>query len=144
MASDNTFQGYLIAYVKNNNTVPFPHEYIAWEEWETNDDQREYIKAYRDENTRNLTLVQAEGQKTALTFKIRDNLHLADIRKIRTWFQNGEIDHSIRSIYIKYWNNDLLKYDYITCYQANPKFNIKKITDNDIIYKGRTVDLVEM
>ena len=144
MASDSTFQGYLIAYVKNNNVVPFPHEYIAWEEWESNDNQREYIKAYRDDNTRDITLVQAQGRKTALQFKLRNNLHLKDIRRIREWFQAGEVDHDIRSITIKYWDSDLLKYRTITCYQANPKFNIKKITDDDIIYKGKTVDLVEM
>ena len=142
--ADTDFQGYLIAYVKGSTVKPFPHEYICWDEWETDDDQREYIKAYRDDNTRDIFLIQAQGQKTAIQFKLRDNLRLADIRKINKWFSDGEIDHDIRSITIKYWNSVLTKYDTITCYQANPKFKIKKITDTDIIYRGRTVDLVEM
>lgn len=142
--ADTDFQGYLLAYVKNNNIVQFPHEYIAWDEWESNDNQREYIKAYRDDNTRDIFLVQAQGRKTALQFTLRDNLHLKDIRIIRDWFLSGQSDDNIRKITIRYWDSDLLKYRNITCYQANPKFKIKKITDNDIIYRGRTVDLVEM
>lgn len=144
MASDTTFQGYLLAYVKNGSTVSFPNKYIDWDSWESNDSQREYVKAYRDDNTRDLTLVQAQGMKTALQFKIRDELKLKDVRAIRDWFLAGQTDNNIRQITIKYWDSDQLKYRTITCYQANPKFKIKKITGNNITYDGRTVDLVEM
>ena len=44
---------------------------------------------------------------------------------------------------VEFWDDDKLEYRQITVYQANPKFKIKKITDDDIIYLGRTVDLVE-
>lgn len=140
--ADTDFKGYLIKSVKTGEE--FPHEYIVWEGWESNDNQREYIKAYRDDNSRDIHLVQANGRKSALTINLRDNLHLKDVRRIRKWFQDAEDDHDIRSIEIKYWDSDLLKYRQIKCYQANPKFKIKKITDNDIIYLGRTVDFVEM
>lgn len=158
MASDTTFQGFLLAYVKNNQTVPFPNELIDYDCWESNDNQREYIKAYRDDNTRDATLVPAQGRKTALQLKTRDNLHISQVKTIRDWFLDGEIDHDIRKITIKYWDSDQLKYRTITCYQANPKFKIKQIIHedtgrrtngavvyrNDLIYQGRTIDLVEI
>ena len=159
MASDTTFQGFLLAYVKGNEETPFPEQFIDWDSWESNDSQREYIKAYRDDNTRNLTLVQAQGRKTALKLKTRDNLRLDEVKGIRDWFLNGQTDNNIRQITIKYWDSDQLKYRIITCYQANPKFEVKKIITedtgrrdgngkviyrHDLLYKGRTIDLVEM
>lgn len=150
------FKGYLLKSVNTNQI--FPNKYIKFESWESNPNQREEIKAYRNENTRDLTRITASGKKTALKFEIRDDLHLADVEAIQQWFMLAESDHIERKLDIEFWDDDLLKYRTITVYQANPKFKIKKIIhentgkkDNqgnyiyrhDIVYAGRTVDLVE-
>lgn len=136
-----TFKGYLLKNPSNNKI--FPNQYIKYESWQSNPNQREEIKAYRDENTRDLHRVTASGRKTALSFEIRDNLHLKDINEIRKWFNTAYSNADERKMTIEFWDDDNLEYRQITVYQANPKFKIKKITDDDIIYLGRTVDLVE-
>lgn len=135
------FKGYLLK-ASATGTI-FPNMYIELGTWQSTPNQREYQKAYRDDNTRNLTLVEASGQKTAFAFKIRDGLHLKDVEHIRDWFYNAEIKHSQRKITVEFWDDDLLKYRTITCYQVNPKFEIQRVTKDDIIYKGRTIELVE-
>lgn len=137
----DAFKGYLLKAVEKNQI--FPNEYINYESWESNPNQREEIKAYREENSRNLHRVTASGRKTALKFDTRPNLHLADINKIRKWFYDNESNHDERKIEIEFWDDDNLKYRTITVYRANPKFKIKKITDNDIIYLSQTIDLIE-
>lgn len=135
-----TFKGYLL---KSNVSGEFPNKYIKYESWQSNPNQREEIKAYRDENRRDLHRVTAEGRKTALSFEIRDNLHLAEVNEIKLWFANACSNADERKMDLEIWDDDNLAYKTITVYQANPKFKIKKITDDDIIYLGRTVDLVE-
>lgn len=151
-----TFKGYLLKAVQTNKI--FPQQYIKYDSWESNPNQREEIKAYRNENTRDLTRITAQGMKTAIKFEIRDNLHLADVEVIQKWFRQAESNATERKMDIEFWDDDRLEYRTITAYQANPKFKIKKIINentgkkdsgghiiyrHDIIYAGRTVDLVE-
>ena len=72
----SNWRGYFIKATETGQI--FPNEYIAWESYESEPNHREEIKAYRDDNTRDLTRVTAEGTKTSLTFTTRENLHLED------------------------------------------------------------------
>jgi hypothetical protein len=137
----NPFKGYLIKSVASGKI--FPNEYINYESWESNPNQREEIKAYREENSRDLHRITASGRKTALKFDTRPNLHLADIRVIKKWFSDAESNADERKMDIEFWDDDKSLYREITVYRANPKFKIKKITDDDIIYLSQTVDLIE-
>ena len=103
-----TFKGYLLKNPQNNKI--FPNQYIKYESWQSNPNQREEIKAYRDENTRDLTRVTASGRKTALSFEIRDNLHLADINEIRKWFNNAYSNADERKMTVEFWDDDKLEY----------------------------------
>ena len=55
------FEGYLFKKTVTQGTstidVPFPNRYIALDTWSSTPNQREEIKAYRDDNTRDLTRV---------------------------------------------------------------------------------------
>ena len=126
------FRGYLL---KGNVTnTQFPLKFIAWDTWETQPNQREEIKAYRDENTRNLTRITASGMKSKFKFKTRDNLHLQDIIEIEGWFAANESNHIERKISVNYWDDEQHTYKDLTCYRSNPKYKIKRVTDTDIIY----------
>lgn len=137
----NNWRGYFIRATKNNQI--FPNEYIAWESYDSEPNHREEIKAYRDDNTRNLTRVTAEGTKSSLTFTVRSNLHLEDKMFIQAFFTDNESDALERKITLEYWNDEDNDYHISDFYRPDIKFTIKKITTNDIIYKEFTIDLVE-
>lgn len=121
----------------------FPNEYIAWESYESEPNHREEIKAYRDDNTRDLTRVTAEGTKTSLNFTTRANLHLADQQAIQEFFTNAESIALERKINLEYWNDEDNAYHTADFYRPDIKFKIKKITADDIIYQALEIDLIE-
>ena len=133
------FEGYLF---KSGNDI-FPHQYINYESYSTLPNSREEIKAYRDDNTRDLTRVTASGTKSSFSFKTRPNLHLDDIRAILEFFTRNESSALERKIELTYWNNESLEYKTSNFYRADITFEIKQITDNDIIYNEAEISLVE-
>ena len=135
------FNGYLMKAVKTN--AIFPHKYIAIESYRTKPNIREEIDSYRDDNTRNLTRITAEGEKTTITFAVMDNLHLADMSAILKWFTDAEVDHKERKIQIEYWNDEDLTYKTGYFYRTDIDFIKKTITPTDIIYKSFEIKLVE-
>lgn len=135
------FQGYLLKAVVTNQI--FPHDYIKLSTWETTPNQREELKAYREENSRNLHRFTADGEKSTIKFELREKLHLADIEIIDAFFKNAEISGKERKIEVEFWDDDLHMYRSIVCYQVNPKFKIIRIEDDDIIYDSRTIELIE-
>jgi len=147
------FEGYLLkAYDENNNLVAFPNKYINESSYRTTPNQREEIKAYRNENTRNLTRVTASGKKTSIEFETRPNLHLSDKKKIQKFFtdniypntqQSASESASQRRIKLKYWNDESNSYKDGVFYRTDIQFTIKKITDDDIIYEAVKIELVE-
>lgn len=144
------FAGYLL---KSGNDV-FPNKYIEYSSYDSSPKQREEIKAERDDNTRDLIRVTASGMKTAIHFKTRDGLHLADKKALMSWFSNHYADSTQRRLSLTYWDDDSSAYVTSTVntsvtpatggfYLANPKFPIKHITDDDIIYGSVDIDLIE-
>lgn len=135
------FAGYLLKATATG--IVFPQKYIALESWESTPDQREELKAYRDDNTRNLTRVTATGKKSIFSFTTREGLHLADKIIIQTFFTNGESDHEQRKINLQFWNEETNDYDTGDFYRPNMNFPIYKITEDDIIYKAMKFEFVE-
>jgi len=136
-----SFNGYLIKATKTNKE--FPNKYIAWESYDSTPNQREEIKAYRDENTRNLTRVTATGHKTKIVFKTLDNLHLVEKQEIQNWFTSAESDSNQRKINLEYWNDEDNTYKTADFYRPDIKFTMKKVTSTDITYKQLEISLVE-
>ena len=135
------FAGYLLKATSTG--AVFPNQYIKYDSWNSTPNNREEIKAYRDENTRDLTRVTAAGRKSALQFATRDNLHLADKEAIQSFFTSAESDVDQRQISLEFWNDEDNTYKTGVFYRPNTQFKIKKITDSDIIYDSITIDLVE-
>lgn len=135
------FQGYLIKATVTGTI--FPHEYIVYDTYDTTPNQREELKAYRDDNTRNLTRVTAAGKKSVIAFKTRDNLHLSDLQALKEFFSANESDASQRKINLEYWDMENLEYKTGDFYRPNMKYTIRKITDNDIIIKEMQIDFIE-
>lgn len=142
-----SFKGYLFKKTVTRGTsevdVPFPNKYIALESWESTPNQREEIKAYRDDNTRNLTRITAQGRKSKITFKTRKKLHLAEKKEIQQFFTSSEVDADQRKIKLTFWNDESNSYKTGFFYRPNMTFKIYKITDNDIIYDEMSFELIE-
>ena len=134
-------RGYLIKATKTGQI--FPDTYIAFDSYESEPNHREEIKAYRNDNTRDLTRVTAEGTKSSINFTTRPNLHLADKQAIQAFFTNNESDALERKINLEYWNDEDNDYHIADFYRPDIKFKMKKITNTDIIYNELTIDLIE-
>ena len=141
------FQGYLFKKTVTRGTstvdVPFPNKYIALESWDSTPNQREEIKAYRDDNTRNLTRITAQGKKSVFKFKTRKKLHLAEKKEIQQFFTDSETDPNQRKIQLTFWNDESNSYKTGYFYRPNMTFKIYKITDDDIIYDEMSFELIE-
>lgn len=135
------FKGYLLKAVDTNEI--FPEKYIVFESWDTNPNQREEVKAYREDYSRALHRVTANGEMSTIKFKVRDNLHLVDKIKIQDFFYRAESDHKQRNIRIEFWNDDTNSYTEGIFYRPNPKFTIKRHTNDDIIYKEMEIELIQ-
>lgn len=139
----SNWAGYLIKAVKTNKV--FPNEYIAFESYNTTPNQREEIKAYRDDNTRDLYRVTAQGTKSVFDFETRENLHLPQMEEILNFFTSAEEsdDHLQRKVELQYWNMEDMMYKTAYFYRPDLKFTIKKLSDTDIIFKPLKIDFVE-
>ena len=134
------FRGYLLKAVDG---PVFPHQFINYESWDSTPKQREEIKAYRDENSRDLTRITAAGRKSVFQFNTRPKLHLANIEEILHWFYDCEVDHDQRKMHLEYWNEEDITYKTGYFYRPDTKFPIKQILPNDIIYRETTINFVE-
>ena len=135
------WQGYFLKANKTNKK--FPLKYIDESSWSATPNSREEIKAYRDENTRNLTRVTATGTKSSFTFSVRPNLHLTDKIAIQEFFTDGESNSLERKISLTYWNDETNSYMTGNFYRPDIQFKIKKASDNDLIYDAFEISLVE-
>ena len=143
----SNWQGYLFKKTVTVGTstvdVIFPDRYIALESWDSTPNQREEIKAYRDDNTRNLTRITAQGKKSTFSFKTRKYLHLADKMEIQKFFTDSEVDANQRKIQLTFWNEEDNDYKTGYFYRPNMKFQIYKISNDDIIYNEMSFELIE-
>lgn len=137
----DNFRGILLYRTADNK--PFPQQYIEMGSWSSNPDQREEIRAYRDDNTRALTRITAQGRKSIFSFATRNNLHLKDKIAIQKWFTEKEVNSTERKIQLTFWNEETNNYDTGYFYRPNMEFKIKSIIGNDIIYDSMQFDFVE-
>lgn len=135
------FQGYLFKAVATNQI--FPMKYIAFDSWDSTPDQREEVKAWRDDNTRELFRVTAQGKKSVFKFTTRPNLTDKDVEAILNFFTSAETNHEQRKIQLQFWNEETRSYDEGYFYRPNMPFKIKTIRGNTIIYNALTIDCIE-
>lgn len=123
--------------------LSFPMKYVAYNGVHLTPNMREEIKAYRDDNTRNLTRVTASGMKTGITIDIMGGLNNAQKKEIIAWFTAHESVSQQRKISLLYYDADSDTYKTGSFYRANPDYEFLYTTDNDIIWDAFTIELVE-
>ena len=135
------FKGYLLRATATNTI--FPNNYILLESWSSTPNQREEIKAYREENTRDLHRITAAGKKSKWSFSTKPKIHLADKIKIQEFFTQAEINADERKVELEFWNDETNQYEIGYFYRPDTEFPIYKITENDIIYNSLKITGVE-
>ena len=104
---------------------------------------REEIKAYRDDNTRNLTRVTASGMKTQIAIETREKLPDADKIEVLKWFTDHEIMAVQRKITLLYFDIDTSTYKTGTFYRADTEYKIQTIQKDKLYWKPFTIELIE-
>lgn len=153
------FLGYFIKATKTDQI--FPNNYIAFDTYECTPNQREEIKAYRDENTRELFRITASGMKTKITFSTRGSIHKADKVAILKFFtdasaaeQDFQTALKQRKVQLTYWNEDEDSYKTSYFYIPNLTFKVKTILPTnrldssqnriyDIVYNAIDFEVIE-
>lgn len=128
-----------------NSTVylSFPMHVLDVEGYTVQPNIREEIKAYRDENTRNLTRITASGKKTQIVMKTRKNLPDADKVDVLKWFTDHESDAGQRKISVLYFDIDSSTYKTGNFYRANPEYTISKIEGTKLFWNAFNIEMVE-
>lgn len=139
MGSPSNWAGYLLA--KPDGTV-FPHNLIKLETYDVLPNIREEIRAWRDDYTRNLHRITADGTKTKIMFETVDNLDINEAFAIMNFFYSGESDHLQRQVTIRYWDPEYFHYETGVFYRPDIQFKIRDITYG-LNQKGFPITLVE-
>ena len=138
------FRGYLIKAVLSDEVLPL--HFIEWDSYKATPNQREEIKAYRDDNTRDLTRVTAEGKKSVIEFKLRP-MWLEEKIMFQGWLGGGIADtqeaHEQRKIQLEFWDDEENAYKTGYFYVPNIEYSILRITEDSIRYKEITIKFIE-
>lgn len=125
------FKGYLI---KVGDRI-FPNRFISLETWDSDPDQRTDEDSYTDGNgelVRNIL----PHTRTRLAFETIEELHLEEKIEMQSFFNR---DDTI----MEYWNDEINDYISGRFYIADPRYPIKRIEDDDIIYDKIPLEIIE-
>lgn len=126
----SNYKGYLLKF----GSVVLPNSYIVQDDGNTSiPNQREEIKAERDDYTRELLRVTADGMITKQTFVIRE---LTDTQMLafKNVMKNSLVDEKQRRYHITYWNDESLQYEEGDFYIPDITYTRKLATDTYIKY----------
>ena len=137
------FKGYLMK-AGNSNTI-FPHKYINISTYKATPNQREEIEAYRDDYTRDLHRLTADGMKSKITFSTVENITLEEKIEIQDFFNSCMVDKKERKVYLTYWDDEDNIYETSYFYYPDIQYTINKLDreNNTIIYATLDYSLTE-
>lgn len=138
MPKATDWQGFLLKF----GDVEVPLSYIKMDDGnEQIPNQREEIKAERDDYTRKLTRVTADGMITKQSFVFRP-MNIRQRRALKNVMKNGLVDAKQRKYNVTYWNDETLQYEKGDFYIPDITYSKKRVDENDLIYNEFTMTLV--
>lgn len=124
------YQGYLLKF----GDVILPNSYIAQDDGnEQTPNQREEIKAVRDDYTRELTRVTADGTITKFTIVIRE-LTNTEMKALQNVMKHSIVDAKQRKYLVTYWNDENQQYERGNFYISDITYRKKVVNSNYIKY----------
>lgn len=134
------WRGYLLKNAVTDSIII--SKYIMAESWGSTPNQREELEAYRDDNSRTLHRVTADGHKTPITFEIIP-CTLEDKIIVQNFFKTATVNEKERKVELTYWNDEDNDYKTSYFYIPNITWKIDDYDDNTINYDSTTIELVE-
>ena len=132
------FKGYLVKF----GSVELPNSYIMMDAGNVQTpNQREELKATRDDNTRRLHRVTASGQisKFSLVFKPLTNRQL---QALHTIMNNSLVNPAQRRYNVTFWNDEHLQYENGDFYIADITYEKLLVGDDFILYNSFTMEFI--
>lgn len=132
------FKGYIVKF----GGVELPNSYLMMDSGQVSTpNQREEIKAVRDDYTRKLKRVTATGKITnfSLVFKPLTNIQMQALRNV---MQNGLLDEAERKYDVTYWDDERLCYARAPMYIPDVTYERMIIKDNFIVYNSFTMEFI--
>lgn len=125
--------------------VELPNSYIMMSDSNTQTpNQREEIKAYRDDYTRDLHRATATGHKTKMSFQFRA-LKDTELLALQRVMRNSLVSENERKYNVEYWNDEEMAYKTSDFYIPDITYTRSMVDeDNNILYYAPfTMTLVE-
>lgn len=123
-------------------TVEVPLSYIKMDSGnEQTPNQREEIKAERDDYTRALMRVTADGMITNQSFVFR-RMNIKERRALKNVMKSGLVDEKQRKYRVTYWNDENLQYEEGDVYIPDITFSRAIVSDEGIVYNEFTMTLI--
>lgn len=137
-AKATDWQGFLLKF----GDVEVPLSYMKMDSGnEQTPNQREEIKAERDDYTRKLTRVTADGMITKQSFVFR-SMNIKQRRALKNVMKNGLVNAKQRKYNVTYWNDENLQYEKGNFYIPDISYSRKRADENDLIYNEFTMTLI--
>lgn len=135
----SNYKGYLL---KNREGSTIIDKYIQYDTYNSTPNQREDIEAHREDNSRDLYRLVADGRKTALQFSTVD-MNLDEKIEFQNFFNESMIDWDERKIWMSFWNDEINDYVKGEFYIPNITYPIISKDEDTIYYGSIQIDLVE-
>jgi len=133
------FKGYLVKF----GSVELPNSYLKMDSGNTSTpNQREEIKAVRDDYSRKLTRVTANGQitKFSLVFRPLTNKQLSALHNV---MNNSLISEKERKYSVTYWDDEKLCYKRAPMYIPDITYERLMVGDDYVLYNSFTMEFIE-
>lgn len=138
MMEATDWQGFLLKF----GDVEVPLSYIKMDDGnEQIPNQREEIKAERDDYTRELTRVTADGMITRQSFVFRP-MNIKQLRALKNVMKSGLVNAKQRRYNVTYWNDENLRYEKGDFYIPDITYSRRTADENDLIYNEFTMTLI--
>lgn len=132
------WQGFLLKF----GNVEVPLSLIKMDDGnEQTPNQREEIKAERDDYTRELTRITADGMITKQSFVFR-SMNIQQLRALRNVMKQGLVDAKQRKYNVTYWNDESLQYEKGDFYIPDITYSRKRADEKDLVYNEFTMTLI--
>lgn len=132
------WQGFLLKF----GAVEVPLSYIKMGDGNTQtSNQREEIKAERDDYTRKLTRVTADGMITKQTFQFRE-MSYKKIKALQNVMKQGLVNEKQRKYNVTYWNLENMRYETGDIYIPDIEYKIVRADENDLIIGEFSMTLI--
>lgn len=131
------YEGYLIML----GTTKFPMKYIVASTYISSPNQRTELKAYT--NAQNKLIRQtATRYRSKVEFETPP-LFLDELQEIRNMLNKALINAVERKISVKYWNDEDLRYETMTCYMPDIDYKLKGEVNGTLLYEPIRLAFIE-